>query len=64
MDNYRKAFDNYKLAVGLNQMRSDAWFSLGCSTLRLEEWPEAVQAFRRKLDLDQDDFQAWNNLGQ
>jgi len=25
--------------------------------------PEAVQAFRRKLDLDQDDFQAWNNLG-
>lgn len=63
LDNYQKAFDNYKLAVALNQMRSDAWFSLGCSALRLDEWQEAVQAFRRKIDLDQDDFQSWNNLG-
>jgi tetratricopeptide (TPR) repeat protein len=44
-------------------MRGDAWFSLGCCALRVEEWREAVQAFRRKLDLGGDDFQSWNNLG-
>jgi tetratricopeptide (TPR) repeat protein len=46
----------------LSPIDSSAWFLLGCSSMRLELWDNAAQAFLRTTFSDPDNAQAWNNL--
>jgi tetratricopeptide (TPR) repeat protein len=59
---YREAMAAFQNAVRLNRMLSSVWFKLGCTALRVEDWPTAATAFRARVDLDQEDYEAWNNL--
>lgn len=38
------------------------WFSLGCAADRVADYETAARAFRRKVEMDSEDFEAWNNL--
>lgn len=49
--------------MAINAHQPGLWFSLGCAAMRIENFEVVVDAFRRKLELDSDDFEGWNNLG-
>ena len=50
--------------MSLNGMHAGSWFSLGCAAMRAENWKVSCGAFRRKLDIDEGDFECWNNLAR
>lgn len=59
---YREAMAAFQNAVKLNRMLSAVWFKLGCTALRVDDWATAATAFRQRVDLDPEDYEAWNNL--
>ncbi|EDQ93082.1 uncharacterized protein MONBRDRAFT_17320 [Monosiga brevicollis MX1] len=61
-EKYEKAIEAFEACLKLNHMQTDVWFSLGACGLRLERWPLVCKAFRRKVEIDDDDFESWNNL--
>jgi len=50
-------------AVAINHHQAGVWFSLGCAAMRIDNYEIVTEAFRRKLEIDSDDFEGWNNLG-
>eukprot|EP00056_Hartaetosiga_gracilis_P008534 m.121986 g.121986 ORF g.121986 m.121986 type:complete len:980 (-) comp12932_c2_seq4:1602-4541(-) len=61
-EKYLKAMDCFQKSLALNSFQSSLWFSLGCSAMRVEDFATATNAFRRRIDLDDNDFESWNNL--
>ncbi|EED15591.1 TPR domain protein [Talaromyces stipitatus ATCC 10500] len=59
---YEKAEEAYKKSLRINLLNHGAWFALGCVQLNRQKWHEAVEAFTRTVQLEQDDAEAWSNL--
>ncbi|CBQ68940.1 conserved hypothetical protein [Sporisorium reilianum SRZ2] len=49
-------------ALKINPLYTRSWFILGCCYMRLEQWKQAAQCFRRCTALDDEDMESWNNL--
>jgi Flp pilus assembly protein TadD len=60
--NYVKAVDSFLKSLALNSFQPEAWFSLGCAAQSASDYATAARAFRRKVDIDPEDYQSWNNL--
>lgn len=59
---YQKAADAYALSLKINSLNHPAWFALGCAYLELHRFKDAVEAFSRCVQLDEQDAEAWSNL--
>ena len=51
-ESYKKSVDYFSKSLAINAFQPDAWFSLGCAANSCADYPTAVRAFRRKVDLD------------
>jgi tetratricopeptide (TPR) repeat protein len=49
-------------AVTINPLYSRVWFTMGVSYVKLERWSDARDAFRRLVNVDEEDAEGWNNL--
>lgn len=49
-------------AVEINPLYSRVWFTMGVSFVKLERWTDARDAFRRLVNVDEEDAEGWNNL--
>lgn len=49
-------------AVTINPLYSRVWFTMGVSFVKLERWTDARDAFRRLVNVDEEDAEGWNNL--
>lgn len=59
---YQKAADAYGDSLRIYPLHGHSWFALGCCWLELEAWEGAVRAFRRAINIDDTDAEAWSNL--
>ncbi|KAJ4289188.1 hypothetical protein N0V90_011530 [Kalmusia sp. IMI 367209] len=60
--NYEKAAEAYALSLKISALNHPAWFALGCAYLELQRFKDAVEAFSRCVQLDDQDAEAWSNL--
>jgi tetratricopeptide (TPR) repeat protein len=51
-----------EIAIGLNHLYPDAWFTLGCCRMRLERFVEAIAAFQNVVAQRADDAESFSNL--
>jgi tetratricopeptide (TPR) repeat protein len=49
-------------AVEINPLYARVWFTMGVSFVKLERWSDARDAFRRLVNVDEEDAEGWNNL--
>eukprot|EP00043_Microstomoeca_roanoka_P013012 m.127144 g.127144 ORF g.127144 m.127144 type:complete len:869 (-) comp15648_c0_seq2:313-2919(-) len=61
-EKYQASIDSFQKCLRLNPLQADVWFSLGCAALRLDQHELVTRAFRRKVEIDDTDFESWNNL--
>ena len=57
-----QAAEAYAKSLKVNQLNASTWFAYGCCLLELSRFQEAVEAFARTVQLDDDDAEAWSNL--
>lgn len=57
-----KAADAYAKSLKANQLNHGSWFALGCALLELTTFDRAAECFRRCVQLDDTDAEAWSNL--
>lgn len=58
----RKADEAYAKSLKVNPQNHTTWFALGCVRLLLEDWPGAVDAFGRTVQIEGTDAESWSNL--
>jgi cytochrome c-type biogenesis protein CcmH/NrfG len=51
---YAECITSFELALAINPLYMESWFSLGCAAMRLSQWEKAVRAFARVVQLDID----------
>jgi tetratricopeptide (TPR) repeat protein len=49
-------------AVEINPLYARVWFTMCVSFVKLERWSDARDAFRRLVNVDEEDAEGWNNL--
>ncbi|KAL4859782.1 Tetratricopeptide repeat protein 27 [Chlorella vulgaris] len=59
---YSKAAAHWELALALNPLHGEGWFSLGYACIKEKEYGRALQAFTRSSQLEPENGEAWNNL--
>ena len=52
----------FEKTLAINPLQLPCWFSYGCSALASSTYEKAAAAFRRCVMLNEDNFEAWNNL--
>ena len=57
-----QAAEHWELALGINPLHSDGWFSLGYCHLKTGNGRRAVQSFTRCTQQQPDNGDAWNNI--
>ena len=61
-DDLLLAEEAYAKSLKVNPQNHATWFSLGCVRLQLQDWPAAVDAFSRTVQIDDTDAESWSNL--
>ncbi|EFA82305.1 tetratricopeptide repeat domain 27 [Heterostelium album PN500] len=59
---WQEAIDCYQVALTINPLFPNSWFSLGCAAMRLEKWDIATNAFSRCIALEPEEAEAYGNL--
>ena len=57
-----KADEAYVKSLNVNPQNHGTWFALGCVRLQTEDWSRAVEAFKRAVQIDDEDAESWSNL--
>ena len=57
-----QAAQHWELALGVNPLHPEGWFSLGYCALKQQDFSRALQAFSRCAQQQPDNGDAWNNL--
>jgi len=57
-----KAVDAFLLALDVNPLHEDIWFTCGCAQMRLERWDDAATSFSRCIGVNDENSEAWANL--
>jgi len=52
----------FEKSLAVLTMQKGTWFTLGCCLMAIQNFEKAANAFRRCLQLDWDNYQAWTNL--
>ncbi|XP_030854836.1 tetratricopeptide repeat protein 27 [Strongylocentrotus purpuratus] len=61
-EEFLKAIECLELSLDRNYLQYGAWFSLGFCSFQSKKYETAVKAYRRCVQLENDDSQSWNNL--
>jgi tetratricopeptide (TPR) repeat protein len=59
---YRKSIESYEIALGISKLYSDAWFTLGCAYMKIEEWKNAAYSFGVAVSIDEHNCEGWCNI--
>jgi tetratricopeptide (TPR) repeat protein len=59
---FQSCIECYQKALAMNALFENAWFTLGCAAMQVEDWEEARSAFMRCVNLENGNGEAWNNL--
>ncbi|KAI9337687.1 hypothetical protein DFJ73DRAFT_798397 [Zopfochytrium polystomum] len=59
---FSESVSSFKLALAINPLFENSWFIMGCAAIRAEDWENAELAFRRVVQLDAENGEAWTNL--
>lgn len=59
---FEKAAKFYKEAVIVKPLSPHVWFQLGAISMRLEDWPTALQAFTEVVQQEPEEGDAWANV--
>ncbi|XP_024545311.1 tetratricopeptide repeat protein 27 homolog [Selaginella moellendorffii] len=59
---YEEAVKHWDLALSLNPLYSDGWFSAGFCALKCKKYDQALHAFVRTIQLDPEHGEAFNNI--
>ena len=57
-----QAAQHWELALRVNPLHPEGWFSLGYCALKQKDFSRALQAFSRCAQQQPDNGDAWNNL--
>jgi len=57
-----KAVDAFSLALDINPLHSDVWFTMGVAQMRLERFEDAATTFSRCIGVNDENGEAWANL--
>jgi tetratricopeptide (TPR) repeat protein len=60
---YEKAFNCYDAKIGENQFNSEAWRGKGQTFVRVGKNVEAIECYRRAVELDPQYLDAWERMG-
>ena len=52
----------YAKSLKVNPQNHATWFALGCVRIQTEDWPGAVDAFGRAVQIEDSDAESWSNL--
>jgi len=63
-EEYAEAVRCFRRAVAINPLFVRSWFILGCACVREENWEGAREAFARRVTIDDEDAESWNNLAR
>ena len=59
---FQKSIDCYEKALAINRLYQDAWFTLGCAYMRIQDWKNAVYAFGNSISIDDQNAEGWCNI--
>ncbi|ESN95972.1 hypothetical protein HELRODRAFT_86233, partial [Helobdella robusta] len=59
---FEKSLEHFETSLEINPLQIGLWFTYGCAGLSCGRFEKAATAFRRCVNLDNDNFEAWNNL--
>jgi len=60
---WQEALDELQAATAINPYNSAWFFNIGLTLDEMERFDEAIEAYRRSLEIDANDLQAMNHLG-
>lgn len=61
-EHWEEAIAAFELALALNKLYPDIWFSYGCAKMRLENFEEAIVAFQHVVSIKSEDSECLSNL--
>eukprot|EP01117_Protostelium_nocturnum_P015200 TRINITY_DN5862_c0_g1_i2.p1 TRINITY_DN5862_c0_g1~~TRINITY_DN5862_c0_g1_i2.p1 ORF type:complete len:850 (+),score=321.86 TRINITY_DN5862_c0_g1_i2:69-2552(+) len=61
-NDWKGAIENFEIALAINPLFSNAWFTIGCAYMRSTEWQKSVVAFQRCVQISPGEGEAWNNM--
>lgn len=61
---YEEAVPHLRASLELNRLHYRAWQQLAFSCMSTERFEESVQAYKRVVTIDSDNFEAWNNMAK
>lgn len=61
---WAKAVEHFKIALSINPLFPDVWFSYGCASLEINDFRTAAEAFTHVIRQTPDFAEGWNNLAR
>lgn len=61
---YAESIRHLQLSLECNSLQPDLWRRLGYAALDAQDWPLCATAYRRCVELDSENVEAWNNLAK
>lgn len=59
---YLKSTECYEKALAISRLYPDAWFTMGCAYMRLEDYKQAIYSFGVSISIDESNCEAWSNI--
>uniref|UniRef100_A0A2C9KKU8 Uncharacterized protein n=1 Tax=Biomphalaria glabrata TaxID=6526 RepID=A0A2C9KKU8_BIOGL len=61
-EKYEQAIESFAVSLKINSLQIPVWFTYGCASMACQKFEEGAKAFKRCVNLDFDNFEAWSNL--
>ncbi|XP_059157510.1 tetratricopeptide repeat protein 27-like isoform X2 [Physella acuta] len=61
-EKYQKAVECFATSLKINSLQIPVWFTYGCASMACQNFEVGVKAFKRCVNIDFDNFEAWSNL--
>ena len=58
----QKADEAYTKSLSISPQNHATWFALGSIRIQIEDWLGAIEAFRRAIQIADDDAESWSNM--
>eukprot|EP01118_Nematostelium_gracile_P014988 TRINITY_DN5929_c0_g1_i2.p1 TRINITY_DN5929_c0_g1~~TRINITY_DN5929_c0_g1_i2.p1 ORF type:complete len:427 (-),score=124.88 TRINITY_DN5929_c0_g1_i2:444-1724(-) len=61
-NDWAKCVEHYEIALNINPLFPNSWFSFGCALMRTNQLERAARAFGRVVQQEPDLYEAWANM--
>ncbi|CAL1534608.1 unnamed protein product [Lymnaea stagnalis] len=59
---FEKAVECFATSLKINSLQIPVWFTYGCAAMACQKFEDGAKAFKRCVNIDFDNFEAWSNL--